>query len=59
MAAIRECTVAERENAERLLHLMKQDARIGFEASNHYSYTEMNLIEKIIRMGAYADQLCK
>ena len=59
VATMRECAVAERENAERLLRLMKQDARIGFEASNHYSYTEMNLIEKIIRMGAYADQLCK
>jgi hypothetical protein len=57
VATMLECTSAERENAERLLHLMKRDARIGFEASNHYSYTEMNLIEKIIRMDAFSEKL--
>ena len=57
VATMLECTSAERENAERLLHLMKQDARIGFEASNHYSYTEINLIEKIIRMDSFSKKL--
>ena len=59
VATMLECTSAERENTERLLRLMKRDARIGFEASNHYSYTEMNLIEKIIRMDAFSKKLCR
>ena len=47
----------ERDNAETLLDLMKKDAKIGFEASNHYSYTERNLIEKILRMEQFSARL--
>ena len=41
---------AEKQNAMRLTELMRLDAKIGFETSNHYFYTERNLIEKIVRM---------
>jgi hypothetical protein len=44
------CMAEEKQNAERLLSLMRLDAKIGFETSNHYFYTERNLIEKIVRM---------
>lgn len=40
----------EQENARRLLGLLYADSRIGFEASNHYFYTDRNLIEKILLM---------
>ena len=48
-----QCTTLEKENAKKLLTLMRSDAKIGYEASNHYFYTERNLIEKIIRMESF------
>ena len=36
---------------------MKCDARIGYEASNHYFYTERNLMEKILRMDVFKEML--
>lgn len=51
------CLRAERENAELLLTLMRSDAKIGYEASNHYFYTERNLLEKIARMGKLENAL--
>ena len=47
------CIRDERVNAEELLHLSQSDAKIGYEASNHYFYTERNLIEKILRMDSF------
>ena len=44
------CLMKERENALMLLDNLRQDARVGYEASNHYFYTERALIEKIVRM---------
>ena len=38
----------EKGNAEALLSLLYEDGRIGFEASNHYYYTDRNLVEKIL-----------
>jgi hypothetical protein len=52
-----DCVKEEKANAERLLHLMREDAKIGYEASNHYFYTERNLIEKIIRMSTFEKKL--
>jgi hypothetical protein len=43
-----EILAKEKNNAELLLLLIHQDGRIGFEASNHYYYTERNVIEKIL-----------
>ena len=49
-AGMSECLKEERDNAQMLLDTLRQDARIGYEASNHYFYTERSLIEKIVRM---------
>lgn len=38
----------EIELAGRLLEVMRKDSRIGFEASNHYYYSENTLYEKIL-----------
>lgn len=38
----------EIELARTLLRIMRCDSRIGFEASNHYYYTENALVEKIL-----------
>ncbi|MBN1489106.1 MAG: hypothetical protein JXA69_04245, partial [Phycisphaerae bacterium] len=38
----------EIELAKRLFHLTRQDSRIGFEASNHYYYLPLDLVEKVI-----------
>ena len=53
------CVLSEGENAAALLNLMRSDAKIGYEASNHYFYTERNLLEKILRMDAFACELQK
>ena len=55
--AMRECALTEREIAERLLALMREDAKIGFETSNHYFYTERNCLEKMLRMEKFAEIL--
>ncbi|MDI6449769.1 hypothetical protein [Anaerobaca lacustris] len=39
---------AEIENAKRLFTLTRQDPRIGFEASNHYYYLPLDLVEKAV-----------
>ena len=47
----------EKDNACKLLKLVYQNACIGFEASNHYYYTDRNLIEKIILMNQLSESL--
>lgn len=44
---LRRLVGAEEQQALRLLRLMRADSRIGFEATNHYYYTENALIEKV------------
>jgi hypothetical protein len=39
---------SEIELARRLEQLAREDSRIGFEASNHYFYTPLDLVEKVI-----------
>ena len=51
------CITEEKQNAERLLSLMRLDAKIGFETSNHYFYTERSLIEKIVRMENFSKKI--
>ena len=34
--------------AELMLKLLRKDSRLGYEASNHYLYTENDFLEKII-----------
>lgn len=40
----------ERENTASLLSLLYKDSKVGFEASNHYYYTERNLLVKIVQI---------
>lgn len=47
----------EQENAIALLQLYYSDNKVGFEASNHYYYTERNLLEKILQMKKYIKKL--
>ncbi len=49
----------EKANAQMLLNLLYKDGRIGFEASNHYYYTDRNLVEKIILMDQSSESLYK
>ena len=49
-AGMKACVTAEKANAERMIALLREDGRIAYEASNHYFYTERNLLEKMIRM---------
>jgi len=39
---------AELALAKRLLALQSRDARLGFEASNHYFYVPQDLLEKVV-----------
>jgi hypothetical protein len=34
--------------ARRLFTLTREDSRIGFEASNHYYYLPLDLVEKVV-----------
>jgi hypothetical protein len=45
---IKEIAADEIENARRLFTLAREDPRIGFEASNHYYYLPLDLVEKVI-----------
>jgi len=46
--AIRAIVTDEVRNAKCLFVLTRQDPRIGFEASNHYYYLPLDLVEKVI-----------
>lgn len=48
VAMMRTKAHAEIKNAERLFELTRQDPRIGFEASNHYYYLPLDLVEKVV-----------
>ena len=47
---IEKSLLEEKKNAESLLELLYKSSKVGFEASNHYYYTERNLLEKIINL---------
>lgn len=47
----------ERELTEELLTLVPRSTMIGFETSNHYFYTERDLIEKLIQLDALQKEL--
>lgn len=46
--ALGKLLIQEKDLAKRLYTLTKADSRIGFEASNHYYYVPLDLIEKVI-----------
>lgn len=56
-AKIKEILLQEKENAAELLGLIYQNACVGFEASNHYFYTDRNIIEKIILTEVLSESL--
>ncbi|MEO6436195.1 MAG: hypothetical protein ABIP55_10625 [Tepidisphaeraceae bacterium] len=47
-AIFRKCLTDEIAMAKQLYTLTRNDSRIGFEASNHYLYTPLDLVEKVI-----------
>ena len=47
-AEIRRCLQSEIDLARQLFTLSRQDSRIGFEASNHYYYLPLDLVEKVV-----------
>ncbi|MCE5249912.1 hypothetical protein LLG96_06800 [bacterium] len=48
ITGIRICVEDEIVNARRLYRLTCEDSRIGYEASNHYYYLPLDLVEKVI-----------
>ena len=48
--ALQETLAKEKEKAKELLALLKKSSFIGFETSNHYFYTERNVVEKLINV---------
>jgi hypothetical protein len=55
-AAQRQACETERQLAIRLHALQSADARLGFEASNQYFYTPLDLVEKVINCHWLASQ---
>ena len=47
LVAVKSLLEEEIELAIKLLNIVRSDSRIGFEASNHYYYTENTLMEKV------------
>lgn len=47
----------EISNARQLYSLAKADSRIGFEASNHYFYVPLDLVEKVINCEWISERL--
>jgi hypothetical protein len=48
ISLIKKIVTDEIGNAKRLFALTREDPRIGFEASNHYYYLPLDLVEKVI-----------
>lgn len=55
--AMRQIAKEEEEKVKELLHLLTKSALIGFETSNHYFYSERNLLEKLINLNRIQNQL--
>lgn len=55
--ALQQVIEQAKECTERSLSLMRKDARIGFEAANHYFYTSRNLLEKRLQLQRMAEEL--
>jgi hypothetical protein len=52
ISAMQAALTAEIALAKRLYPLARSDARIGFEAANHYFYRPLDLVEKVISCAA-------
>ena len=52
------CVVEQaKAGTEKLLQLVRENACVGFEASNHYYYNERNLLEKLLNLRQLATEL--
>lgn len=58
-ARLQEILAEEEENATSLLGLVRKNVAIGFETSNHYFYTERNLVEKVLCVRKLQNELNK
>lgn len=47
---IRECILLEEELTKKSYALSSQDCRIGYEASNHYYFTQNTFLEKLVNL---------
>jgi len=45
---LRQAATTEMQTAKQLFTLVCRDSRIGFEASNHYYYLPLDLVEKVV-----------
>ncbi len=54
---MRQVALDEIEVARRLFALTRQESRIGFEASNHYYYVPLDLVEKVLNCRYIVDHV--
>ena len=47
----------EYQLTQKMLELMTVDSRLGFEASNHYWYTQNDLLEKLLNISSLREQI--
>ena len=57
IAAMKKILQSEIDIAHQLFILARQDSRIGFEASNHYYYVPVDLMEKVINCRYILDRI--
>jgi len=53
---LRQIVNEEMELAKRLYRLVRLDSRIGYEATNHYWYTPLDLVEKVVNCRYLLDE---
>ncbi len=58
-AELAEILQESEQNAKRLIELIRRDAKIGYEASNHYFYSDRNLAEKVLNVRSLSKTLEK
>ena len=51
------CVRKERELVESLYSLVEKDAKIGFEMTNHYYYSDNVLLEKLLNLSQIEEEL--
>ena len=54
---VNELLIKEKELSIKLLALLKKSHFIGYETSNHYFYTERNVIEKLVNVARIQNEI--
>lgn len=57
--AVKGILKSETENAKTLYNIMQKCPAIGYEAANHYYYTQAMMLEKILNCAYLEEKLCK